>query len=166
MSDAAGQVAHPHPSRLRRRLGTFETAGCRRRCPFALELESLVSWVKCEPDGRQIHRDLGPGARDLGLFGRWQEAWPSSPQSHLVQNEPRPACTVAGRAGWRDPGLGRLRQLVTSTRSASVCTASSSVAVVRRACQKPKATRTAMIAARTKAEIAAMRAIVARVPNA
>ena len=27
MGDAAGQVAHPHPSRLRRHLGTFETGG-------------------------------------------------------------------------------------------------------------------------------------------
>ena len=126
-----------------------------------------MSWGKCEPDVHQIHRDLSPGARDLGLFGSARVSRPFV-ATITPDTERTPPGLHCGRPGGvtRDPGLGRLLQLVTSTRSASVCTASSSAAVVRRACQKPKATRIAMIAARTKAEIAAMRAIVARVPNA
>ena len=124
-----------------------------------------MSWVKRAPDRCQIHRDLGPGAGDFCLFGGCERR--GSVATITPGTERTPPDLHCGRPGGvRDPGVRRLRQLVTSTRSASVCTASSSAAVVRRACQKPKATRTAMIAARTKAEIAAMRAIVARVPNA
>ena len=166
MSDAAGQVAHSYPSRLRRQVGTFETGSCGRGGRWPVSWSRWCHGASVSPMCAGSIGTYVPAPMTLVSFAYAPGAIAVAPQSHRKQNKPRPTCTVAGRAGQRCPGERGSFQLVTSTRSASVCRASCSVAVVRRACQKPKATRIARIAARTKAEIAAMSAIVAKVPNA